>query len=331
VAGYLYDTDAKLKPFLFHHDNVNSVSQMSGHNGGTLQSTTFSAFGNIHSTTGTTPNRLKYTGREDDGTGLYYYRARYYDPGIGRFVSEDPLGFQAGINFFAYVGNNPVNANDPSGKVDVILTIGKQQLDVRNQGTPGTNYLVRASANGTLYPMGAGGFGQDPSKFTQLIAPQQTSALIDWGRSHIQNNRLFGAGGEASLAETLIQSLPGAAWDTKQYLPRNALYVINGKAELNDYVGNAIWGAGVNSLGISQSVATFGATLQGTMRGGEDPRDQEAINFGYSLPLPSFRGSGASGSWDSGGASGLWGSAGGGFLLYPNKANSNMMRSVYSK
>jgi len=47
----------------------------------------------------------------------YYYRARYYDPEIGRFVSEDPLGFEAGINFYAYVGNNPINRNDPSGKL----------------------------------------------------------------------------------------------------------------------------------------------------------------------------------------------------------------------
>jgi RHS repeat-associated protein len=59
---------------------------------------------------------LAYTGRElDNESGLYYYRARYYDPMAGRFLSEDPLGFKAGINFYAYVGNNPLNFNDPSG------------------------------------------------------------------------------------------------------------------------------------------------------------------------------------------------------------------------
>ena len=45
-----------------------------------------------------------------------YYRARYYDPTIGRFISRDPIGLQGGLNQYAYVGNNPINANDPSGQ-----------------------------------------------------------------------------------------------------------------------------------------------------------------------------------------------------------------------
>jgi RHS repeat-associated protein len=43
------------------------------------------------------------------------YRARYYDPAIGRFISEDPIGFRGGRNFYAYVGNNPILFRDPSG------------------------------------------------------------------------------------------------------------------------------------------------------------------------------------------------------------------------
>jgi hypothetical protein len=49
---------------------------------------------------------------------LYYYRARYYDPKLGRFISEDPLGLDAGVSFYAYVKNNPVNAIDPYGLRD---------------------------------------------------------------------------------------------------------------------------------------------------------------------------------------------------------------------
>lgn len=48
-------------------------------------------------------------------TGLYYYRARYYDPKIGRFISEDPIKFEAGPNFYTYVDNNPTNYTDPTG------------------------------------------------------------------------------------------------------------------------------------------------------------------------------------------------------------------------
>jgi RHS repeat-associated protein len=60
-------------------------------------------------------NSSEFTGRESDATGLYYYRARYYHSGLGRFISEDPAGFDADVNFYAYVRNDPLNWTDPSG------------------------------------------------------------------------------------------------------------------------------------------------------------------------------------------------------------------------
>jgi RHS repeat-associated protein len=65
---------------------------------------------------GPASNPSQFTGRESDETGLQYYRARYYDPGRQRFVSEDPLGSSVGdINVYAYVRNNPTNLIDPLG------------------------------------------------------------------------------------------------------------------------------------------------------------------------------------------------------------------------
>jgi len=61
-------------------------------------------------------NNLTFTGREDDGTGVLYYRARYYSPRLQRFLSEDPLGFGGGdTNLYRYVGNTPQLASDPTG------------------------------------------------------------------------------------------------------------------------------------------------------------------------------------------------------------------------
>jgi RHS repeat-associated protein len=58
----------------------------------------------------------KYTGREDDGSGLYYYRARYYQPRLQRFISEDPLKFRGrDMNLYAYVRNMPSALIDPLG------------------------------------------------------------------------------------------------------------------------------------------------------------------------------------------------------------------------
>ena len=80
-----------------------------------------SSAGNAASSTGSAvPNiatSYRYTGREYDADiGLYYYRNRWYDPEVGRFISEDPIGFAGGdINLYGYVGNNPLNFIDPYG------------------------------------------------------------------------------------------------------------------------------------------------------------------------------------------------------------------------
>jgi RHS repeat-associated protein len=66
-------------------------------------------------------NPIRYTGREFDAeTNLHFYRARYYDPQIGRFINEDPLRFRGGgVNFYDYVGGNPINYRDPSGQTPI--------------------------------------------------------------------------------------------------------------------------------------------------------------------------------------------------------------------
>jgi RHS repeat-associated protein len=61
-------------------------------------------------------NAHQYTGRENDGTGLDYLRARYYSPTQARFISEDPLGLAGGdSNLYAYASGNPISLTDPTG------------------------------------------------------------------------------------------------------------------------------------------------------------------------------------------------------------------------
>ena len=82
----------------------------------------YDSYGRIEASIEGIANPFTYTGREQDPeSGLYYYRARYYDPEIGRFLSEDPIGFTArDLNLYRYVGNNPVKFVDPDGlKVEV--------------------------------------------------------------------------------------------------------------------------------------------------------------------------------------------------------------------
>jgi len=85
---------------------------------GAFQTTyTYEPFGNT-TIAGTASNPYQYTGRENDGTGLYFYRARYYNPQFPRFISEDPIEFNGGdTNLYAYVGDSPTNFTDPTGTI----------------------------------------------------------------------------------------------------------------------------------------------------------------------------------------------------------------------
>lgn len=101
--------------FFYHADGLGSATAISDQSKSVVQSYVYDSFGMAKVATGFT-NSYTYTGREwDKETGLYYYRARYYDPMEGRFISKDPIGFKGGINIYAYVGNNPINLIDPLG------------------------------------------------------------------------------------------------------------------------------------------------------------------------------------------------------------------------
>ena len=98
-------------------DPLGSVIGVTDANGALLDAHSYSAFGMPDDwSADTTGNPLRYTGqRWDAETGLYHYRARYYSPALGRFLTADPIGYGDGLNVYAYVGNDPVNLVDPSG------------------------------------------------------------------------------------------------------------------------------------------------------------------------------------------------------------------------
>jgi RHS repeat-associated protein len=100
----------------YHADGLGSVTSLSNAAGSIANSYTYDSFGNLTASTGSLVNPFRYTARESDTeTGLYYYRARYYDPAAGRFLNEDRITFSGGIDFYPYTHNNPANLFDPSG------------------------------------------------------------------------------------------------------------------------------------------------------------------------------------------------------------------------
>jgi len=154
-------------------DALGSTIGLADSAGSVVTSYAYTPFGDTTTIGADSDNGFQFTGRENDGgTGLYYYRARYYNPVLGRFISEDPIGFAAGdVNLYAYVANSPTNAVDPSGLCPICAaaaaaaagaaiggaayglgTIGLNMLGGRKDWLSGLNWndFVLAAAAGSV-------------------------------------------------------------------------------------------------------------------------------------------------------------------------------------
>ena len=114
IDEYFARTDSSNNQSTFLSDSLGSTIGLVGSSG--MAGYTYEPFG--ATSVGGTPssNSYQFTGRENDGTSLYYYRARYYSPTLQRFIAEDPLGFLGGdSDLYAYVLDNPALFVDPLG------------------------------------------------------------------------------------------------------------------------------------------------------------------------------------------------------------------------
>ena len=296
VNAYLYDPAGKWTNVNFHHDALTNTVGLSGHDGKVLQSTRYSAFGNVlseslHDTF--SPNRLKYTGREEDpDTGVYYYRARYYDPSIGRFISEDPMGFEAGVNFYAYVGNNPLNESDPTGMVNM-RNLGFGLVDFTAstaQAALGLGIMIGSPTTGPAIPAAFWG--------GTLIA---TSGAIGMGNSALAvRHSLYDTSGPG-----LLESVGGALFgNTGGTVGQGGdLFLSLRPAAVAAHASNFFGGVFDIFSGINSANGAFG-------------RNPGASNWGPQLPTATVV---------------PFGAASGGFVLYPNRINTNTIQPAYAK
>ncbi len=105
-------------------DALGSTLALVDGTGAITTSYTYEPFGTTTASGAASTSRAQFTGQENDGA-LYFYRSRYYNPIFGRFLSEDPAGFAgSGPNLYAYVGDDPTDLRDPSGKFVWVLAAG---------------------------------------------------------------------------------------------------------------------------------------------------------------------------------------------------------------
>ncbi|MHA7918843.1 RHS repeat-associated core domain-containing protein [Alloalcanivorax xenomutans] len=328
--------------YTFHNDHLNSVSALTGHNGAVEERTTFDAFGMpLSQSMPGTENTLLYTGREyDRNSGLYYYRARYYDPEIGRFISEDPARFEGGINFYAYVGNNPINYNDPMGLV--------KWNDAFSSGlgmiTSGAGVFVGgATAVGGGVMLGL----PEPT----LITKAAGVGAISFGTTTVAKSSFdFGLNFRNFVSAVRDQEagVPSSGFE----LGAQVLFPGSQDAQLAAVSGNLMFdlASGRVPVGRIPDVVSAGSALARTKFANiTEVADYSSANraigqlpvsigsYGasdVSLGLSILQGSAlAQTTLNNYGSvkDALFGGAGGGFVLYPGKPNTNLMQSAYDK
>ena len=220
----------------FHADGLGSITSLSNSAGSIANTYTYDSFGKLTASTGSLVNPFQYTARESDPeTGLYYYRARYYDANVGRFLNEDPVGFLVGSNFYTYVENSPLYFGDPSGL---------QEYPNNFVGPlPPTGYYTREI---TITPCG-------------LIPPHPPSMNID--------NNIKDARNHWNPFWFYNQVKTGGPWDPKT---PNSKFPDFGNPKWDDF-GNFNYGATGNGFGFSDGILLRGAGAAQTDRGPGDP------------------------------------------------------------
>lgn len=120
--GLLYEVDEQENTLTYHYDYRGSTVAVTDDQGIVRERMEYSTYGRLTRRAGefTVDTPFLFNGRYgvmSDVNGLYHMRARYYNPYLRRFINADPIGFEGGMNWYAYADGNPISMIDPSGHV----------------------------------------------------------------------------------------------------------------------------------------------------------------------------------------------------------------------
>uniref|UniRef100_UPI001B802595 RHS repeat-associated core domain-containing protein n=1 Tax=Desulfobulbus elongatus TaxID=53332 RepID=UPI001B802595 len=132
--------------YYYHTDHLGTPLRLTDASGTVVWAADYQPFGKATLLVNTVENNLRFLGQYFDAeTGLHYNWHRYYDPDIGRYLSADPIGLEAGVNVYAYVNNDPVNKIDPWGLAGCYVGYPGYPITI-----PGTSTKVPSTHAGVL-------------------------------------------------------------------------------------------------------------------------------------------------------------------------------------
>ena len=262
VGGWPWVAEAEF--YYYHQDHLGGSSVITDEDGEIVAEYEYYPYGEGFSETGELENFYKFTDQEEDSeTGLYYYGARYYDPEVASFYSQDPAVYDERLfemlsdpqmlNSYAYVRNNPVKYVDPSGE-DAYEVTGYFTM-VMNYSAHDVSWMKNLSMTGKLLNFGI--------------------YVTNFG--DIKNTTFLGI-------DYLMDSV-----------------IVGGNEYASDVLGNIMFGYIGSSIGLNENMLRGGAGLyeffQGLTNKGvdiqwgyfyslfDDPADQEAISIGIQMYL----------------------------------------------
>ena len=204
-------------------DGVGTVTSHTNPNGNLVDTFTFDSFGWVDAGFDPATDWYLYTGREiDTETALYYYRARYYDPQAGRFLSEDPAGLAGGINRYAYVHGNALRYVDPFGLLDYDTTVifGSVHIHVDDSLPLSQQFQLAENLNAAIYDINWSGVPLNQA----IVLMDLTAISVDSSALRSYTNEPTGVFTltpgyvEASSTPWLASAIAHDAYHVEEYL-----------------------------------------------------------------------------------------------------------------
>ena len=210
----------------YHYNPIGSTIAVTDLGQNVVNAYAYDSFGNILNQAENIPQPFKYVGQLGvmaETNGFYYMRARYYDPQVGRFISEDPSGFDGGdVNLYAYVGGNAVNRSDPSGltwnsNFRFLLDFGTgsgSNNRVYNAGTTETQEISASPGANALRDAFYRGGGATIPRFTYASDQAAKDTVLNpsyWSSTALQVGGFDGASAVNNGNGTVTFTIPNEA------------------------------------------------------------------------------------------------------------------------